>query len=161
MLPRFGTPSAKQNMIKNFLRMGTRDRLRLVIFVLLFVGAVLLWPILFCVKVDGDTSAKWVALWTPLWIYDALGEFVSRVVLGWRPWVEAREGGERGRSGGGIHYSPGTTAERMLHGVFRCFYYYSCTGTTAAARCNERMCKMYLARAFSYGYVRQTTAVKT
>lgn len=61
-------------MVKNFLRMGTRDRLRLVIFVLLFVGAVLLWPILFCAKVDGDTSASWVALWTPLWIYNALGE---------------------------------------------------------------------------------------
>ena len=68
-------------MIKNFLRMGTKDRLRLVIFVLLFVGAVLLWPILFCVKVDGDTSAKWVALWTPLWIYDALGEMATRVLL--------------------------------------------------------------------------------
>lgn len=64
----------EQNMVKNFLRMGTRDRLRLVIFVLLFVGAVLLWPILFCAKVDGDTSASWVALWTPLWIYNALGE---------------------------------------------------------------------------------------
>lgn len=61
-------------MAKNFLRMGTRDRLRLVLFVVLCVGAVLLWPILFCAKVDGDTSASWVALWTPLWIYDALGE---------------------------------------------------------------------------------------
>lgn len=72
-------------MVKNFLRMGTRDRLRLVIFVLLFVGAVLLWPILFCAKVDGDTSASWVALWTPLWIYNALGE---------------RERGGRGRGPG-------------------------------------------------------------
>lgn len=54
--------------------MGTRDRLRLVLFVVLFVGAILLWPILFCVKVDGETSASWVALWTPLWVYDALGE---------------------------------------------------------------------------------------
>ena len=61
-------------MVKNFLTMSTRDRLRLVIFVLLFVGAVLLWPILFCAKVDGETSASWVALWTPLWIYNALGE---------------------------------------------------------------------------------------
>ena len=44
------------------------------LFVLLFVGAVLLLPILFCVKVDGDTSASWVALCTPLWVYDALGK---------------------------------------------------------------------------------------
>lgn len=70
----FASVSCQQNMVKNFLRMDTRDRLRLVIFVLIFVGAVLLWPILFCAKVDGDTSASWVALWTPLWIYDALGE---------------------------------------------------------------------------------------
>lgn len=61
-------------LVKNFLRMETRDRLRLVIFVLLFVSAVLLWPILFCAKVDGDTSWSWVGIWTPLWIYDALGE---------------------------------------------------------------------------------------
>lgn len=65
--------AAKDNMVKNFLKMGTRDRLRLVIFVLLFVGAVLLWPILFCSKVDGELSASWVALWTPLWVYNALG----------------------------------------------------------------------------------------
>ena len=60
--------------MKNFLHMGTRERLRLVMFVLLFVGAILLWSILFWMKVDGDTSASWVALWTPLWVYDALGE---------------------------------------------------------------------------------------
>lgn len=64
-------------MVKNFLRMGTRDRLRLVLFVLFFVGAVLLWPILFCVKVDGDISAGWVVLWTPLWVYNALGEIIA------------------------------------------------------------------------------------
>ncbi|CBJ27545.1 Heat shock protein 40 like protein/ DnaJ domain containing protein [Ectocarpus siliculosus] len=87
--------AAKDNMIKNFLRMGTRDRLRLVVFVLLFVGAVLLWPILFCAKVDGDTSASWVALWTPLWIYDALGlwYFVYLVSLGQ---IKAPEGMEEG-----------------------------------------------------------------
>lgn len=64
-------------MVKNFLRMGTRDRLRLVIFVLLFVGAVLLWPILFCIKVDGELTASWVVLWIPLWIYDALGKLLN------------------------------------------------------------------------------------
>eukprot|EP00903_Cladosiphon_okamuranus_P020638 g18948.t1 len=87
--------AAKDNMVKNFLRMGTRDRLRLVIFVLLFVGAVLLWPILFCAKVDGDTSASWVALWTPLWIYNALGlwYFVYLVSLGK---IKAPEGMEEG-----------------------------------------------------------------
>ncbi|CAN0220283.1 unnamed protein product, partial [Ascophyllum nodosum] len=73
-----------QNTVKNFLTIGTRDRLRLVIFVLLFVAPVLLWPILFCAKVDGETSSSWVALWTPLWIYNALGlwYFVYPVSLG-------------------------------------------------------------------------------
>ena len=60
--------------MKNFLTIGTRDRLRFVIFVLLFVAPVLLWPIFFCAKMDGETSSSWVALWTPLWIHNALGE---------------------------------------------------------------------------------------
>ncbi|CAM9586528.1 unnamed protein product [Scytosiphon promiscuus] len=87
--------AAKDNMVKNFLRMGTRDRLRLVIFALLFVGAVLLWPILFCIKVDGELTASWVVLWIPLWIYDALGlwYFVYLVSLGK---IEAPEGLEEG-----------------------------------------------------------------
>lgn len=67
---------SRQKMFQNFLKMGTRDRLRLVIFVLIAVGAVLLWPILFCLKVDDRLSASWVALWIPLWIYDALGELL-------------------------------------------------------------------------------------
>ena len=61
-------------MAKNFLTMGTTDRLRLVMFVLLVVGSLLLWPIFFSAKVDGETSSSWVALWTPLWVYDALGK---------------------------------------------------------------------------------------
>ena len=61
-------------MTKNFLTMGTTDRLRLVMFVLLVVGSLLLWPIFFSAKVDGETSSSWVALWTPLWVYDALGK---------------------------------------------------------------------------------------
>ena len=59
--------------MKNFLTMA-RDRLRLVIFVLLFVASMLLWPILICAKMDGDTSSSWVALWTPLWIHNAPGQ---------------------------------------------------------------------------------------
>ncbi|CAM9222207.1 unnamed protein product [Discosporangium mesarthrocarpum] len=57
----------------NFLKMRTRQRLKLVLFVLAFVGAVLLFPILFCRKVDQDTSASWAAIWTPLWLFDAVG----------------------------------------------------------------------------------------
>ncbi|CAM9501197.1 unnamed protein product, partial [Ascophyllum nodosum] len=64
--------ASKDNMTKNFLTMGTTDRLRLVMFVLLVVGSLLLWPIFFSAKVDGETSSSWVALWTPLWVYDAL-----------------------------------------------------------------------------------------
>ncbi|CAM9350767.1 unnamed protein product [Choristocarpus tenellus] len=82
---------ATEDMGKNFLNMGTRDRLKLVLFVVAFVGAVLLFPILFCTKVDGDTSASWVAIWTPLWIYDAVGLwfFLYYISLGK---VEAPEG---------------------------------------------------------------------
>lgn len=96
-------------MVKNFLRMGTGERLRLVLFVLLFVGAVLLWPILFSEKVDGNTSASWMALWTPLWICDALGEEWSGGDKGWiRKWDgEKAEGGRRRGMKSGMGYWAG------------------------------------------------------
>lgn len=70
---------------------------------LLFVGAVLLWPILFCTKVDGELSASWVALWTPLWIYNALGELLfyfprSVILVSYLGGGEGMGGGGRGSS---------------------------------------------------------------
>jgi hypothetical protein len=44
--------------MNNFLHMKNRDRLKLVLFVMLFVGAALLFPVLLSVKVDGDLSAR-------------------------------------------------------------------------------------------------------
>ncbi|CAN0350493.1 unnamed protein product, partial [Phaeothamnion confervicola] len=58
-------------LMHNFLTMRTRDRLVLVLFVVGIVAAIMLFPILLCIKADGDTNAKWAAIWTPLWIYDA------------------------------------------------------------------------------------------
>jgi hypothetical protein len=46
--------------MNNFLHMKNRDRLKLVLFVMLFVGAALLFPVLLSVKVDGDLSARYV-----------------------------------------------------------------------------------------------------
>ncbi|CAN0422006.1 unnamed protein product, partial [Ascophyllum nodosum] len=32
--------------------------------------------------VDGETSSSWVALWTPLWVYDALGLWYFLYLVG-------------------------------------------------------------------------------
>lgn len=50
-----------------------RTCIKLLVCVILVVDFILLWPILFSLKVDGTISTSWVAIWTPLWIWDALG----------------------------------------------------------------------------------------
>ncbi|KAG5185997.1 hypothetical protein JKP88DRAFT_353980 [Tribonema minus] len=62
-----------EKVMNNFLNMRNRERLKLVMFVVLFVGAMLLFPILLCAKIDDDISASWAVVWIPLWIYDAVG----------------------------------------------------------------------------------------
>ena len=54
--------------------MSRRDSAWLVLTVILLGGAYLLWPILFSLKVDGNTSMSWAAVWTPLWVADGIGE---------------------------------------------------------------------------------------
>jgi hypothetical protein len=40
------------------MHMRNRERLKLVMFVVLFVGAILLFPILLCAKIDDDINAR-------------------------------------------------------------------------------------------------------
>lgn len=61
-------------MLNGFFTMSRRDSAWLVLTVILSGAAYLLWPILFSLKVDGDTSMSWAAVWTPLWVADGIGE---------------------------------------------------------------------------------------
>lgn len=66
--------AAEQTLLNGFFTMSRRDRAWLVLTVILSGAAYLLWPILFSLKVDGNTSMSWAAVWTPLWIADGIGE---------------------------------------------------------------------------------------
>ncbi len=46
--------------------------MKLWLLVLIFVGSLLTSPILYCAQIDGHINAKWTALATPLWFYDAV-----------------------------------------------------------------------------------------
>lgn len=53
--------------------MDTRGRVGVTVAFVSFVGLVMLWPILFSLKVDGTISASWGAVWTPLWVFNVAG----------------------------------------------------------------------------------------
>lgn len=55
--------------------MSTRDRFWLILSFTAFVGAYLLWPILFSLRIDGDISMAWTTVWIPLWVTDILGKY--------------------------------------------------------------------------------------
>jgi hypothetical protein len=68
-------PANPENLVdisKNFLSMRNRDRLKLILLLLIIVGILLLFPILVCAKVDDEISAGWVVVWIPLWIINVL-----------------------------------------------------------------------------------------
>jgi len=73
-----------QEMAHNFSTSSTVDRLKIfTIFVVLAI-IILIIPILVCLQVDGifGPESRWVALLTPLWIYDAIIFFYHiRVVM--------------------------------------------------------------------------------
>jgi len=53
--------------------MKKKERLKLINFVILFFGIILIFPILICAQLDSDLdSSKWTAIWTPFWIYDGV-----------------------------------------------------------------------------------------
>eukprot|EP01032_Pedospumella_encystans_P038857 gene38857-44046_t len=49
-----------------------KDRTVIVLFIALVFAAILILPILFSLKSDGTlgNDAKWVAIWTPMWVVD-------------------------------------------------------------------------------------------
>lgn len=58
-------------MLKNF-QNNTADRWKIIFFVALIFAIILLLPILFSLKCDGTISAPWMAIWTPMWLVDAI-----------------------------------------------------------------------------------------
>lgn len=58
--------------------MSTRDRFWLILSFTAFVGAFLLWPILFSLRVDGDISMTWTTVWIPLWVTDVFGKYTHQ-----------------------------------------------------------------------------------
>ncbi|CAM9252462.1 unnamed protein product [Ascophyllum nodosum] len=84
-----------QNLLRKFLTMGTRERVWLVLSFMVLVGAYLLWPILFSLRVDGYTSMPWSTVWIPLWVIDAIGALFFLLLLSWGP-IKAPPGREEG-----------------------------------------------------------------
>lgn len=58
-------------MLKNF-QNNTVDRWKVIFLVALVFGIILLIPILFSLKCDDRISAPWMAIWTPMWLVDAI-----------------------------------------------------------------------------------------
>ena len=66
-----------QELLRNFQR-NRGSRLALAFFLLLIFASLLVLPVLFSLKCDGQINqVPWTALWTPMWIYD----FMSLVVV--------------------------------------------------------------------------------
>lgn len=58
--------------IKNF-QNNRADRLKVAIFLAIICSIIIVMPILFCMKADGDMdNAPWLAVWTPIWCVDAI-----------------------------------------------------------------------------------------
>lgn len=59
-------------LIKNFQK-NRADRVKIALTVIVFFAALLIFPILFCLKCDGDIdNAPWTAIWTPMWLINGL-----------------------------------------------------------------------------------------
>lgn len=61
-----------EKIMGNFLSMRNTDRLKLCIFVVGFVGFILLVPILACAKIDDKITISWLVIGIPLWIIDGI-----------------------------------------------------------------------------------------
>mmetsp|Transcript_23883 Transcript_23883/g.35039 ORF Transcript_23883/g.35039 Transcript_23883/m.35039 type:complete len:532 (+) Transcript_23883:59-1654(+) len=59
-------------LMKNFQK-NRSDRMKIAAVVVLVFAILLLLPILFCLKCDGKLdNAPWLAIWTPMWVLDAI-----------------------------------------------------------------------------------------
>ncbi|CAM9405169.1 unnamed protein product, partial [Ectocarpus fasciculatus] len=58
-------------MLRNF-QNNSADRWKIIVFVGLIFASILLLPILFSLKCDGTITAPWMAIWTPMWLVDAV-----------------------------------------------------------------------------------------
>jgi hypothetical protein len=60
------------DFIKNF-QSNRADRFKIALTLSVICGIILTMPILFCLKADGDIdNAPWLAIWTPVWVIDAV-----------------------------------------------------------------------------------------
>ncbi|KAJ1414989.1 hypothetical protein B484DRAFT_352532 [Ochromonadaceae sp. CCMP2298] len=68
-------------VLKNYQK-NKKDRCILILFIALIFAAVLILPVLFSLKSDGDiNNAPWLAIMTPLWIFDLLLLTANTVIL--------------------------------------------------------------------------------
>lgn len=57
-------------LLKNFQK-NRKDRFSIILLIALVFAAILILPILFSLKCDGDiNNVEWTALWTPMWLVD-------------------------------------------------------------------------------------------
>ena len=49
----------------------------MLITILIFFAAILMWPILFALRADGDIDCSWGIVWLPLWIFYSFGLMLS------------------------------------------------------------------------------------
>ena len=69
-----------RDFIKNF-QSNRADRMKIAIALSIICGIIIVMPILFCLKADGDmNNAPWLAIWTPIWCIDAVF-FISAVLF--------------------------------------------------------------------------------
>ena len=70
-----------QELIRNF-QSNRGDRIKIGILVTLIFCAILIFPILFCLKCDGRLdNAPWLAIWTPMWLVNAIMVISSLLYL--------------------------------------------------------------------------------
>ncbi len=61
-----------QTAFTNFMRSSSLDRCAIFLTILGVTAFVLLWPVLLCLQTDQKIHIPWTAIWTPLWVLDAL-----------------------------------------------------------------------------------------
>eukprot|EP00903_Cladosiphon_okamuranus_P008343 g8026.t1 len=72
-----------QALLRGFLERRKRDSAFVVLAAILGVSCWLLWPVLFCLRVDGTTSMSWATVWIPLWITDGIGLLFFVFLVSW------------------------------------------------------------------------------
>jgi hypothetical protein len=64
------TELSPTELLRNFQK-NRSDRLGIALLILLIFAALVVLPVLFCLKCDGKLdNAPWTAIWTPMWVFD-------------------------------------------------------------------------------------------